>query len=97
MTLRKVASIWSSGPGEAMGSTAGRILQLLIVALAIGGLGALAWFKRWWELVALVTPILIITAVGAASLASNRRGEMLRRGVSARRCGAFAGGDGPIV
>ncbi len=77
MTLRKVASIWSSGPGEAMGSTAGRILQLLIVALAIGGLGALAWFKRWWELVALVTPILIITAVGAASLASNRRGEIL--------------------
>ncbi len=77
MTLRKVASIWSSGPGEAMGSSAGRILQLLIVALALGGLGSLGWRRRWWELVVMAAPILIITAVGAVSLASNRRGEIL--------------------
>ena len=77
MTLRKVASIWSSGPGEAMGSSAGRILQLLIVALGLGGLGLLGYSRRWWELIVMSTPILIITAVGAVSLASNRRGEIL--------------------
>ncbi len=77
MTARKVGRIWSSGPGEAMSSAAGRVLQLLVVALALAGLGLLAWRRRWWELTAMATPIVIITVVGAASLASNRRGEIL--------------------
>jgi hypothetical protein len=60
-----------------MGSTIGRALQLLVVALALGGLWLLARRHRWWELTVMATPIVIITAVGAASLASNRRGEIL--------------------
>ena len=31
----------------------------------------------WWELVALATPIVLVTAVGAASLATPRRNEVL--------------------
>ena len=33
--------------------------------------------RRWWELVALATPIVLVTAVGAASLAAPRRNEVL--------------------
>jgi Dolichyl-phosphate-mannose-protein mannosyltransferase len=77
MTARKVGRMWSGGPGEAMGSAAGRAAQLLIVALGIGGLGLLARRRRWWELIATVTPIAIVTAVGAVSLATSRRNEIL--------------------
>ncbi len=77
MTARKVWRMWSGGVGEAMSSGAGRAIQLLIVALAIAGLGVLASRRWWWELVALATPILLLTAVGAASLASSRRNEVL--------------------
>jgi 4-amino-4-deoxy-L-arabinose transferase-like glycosyltransferase len=77
MTARKVGRIWSSGPGEVMSSTVGRALQLLIVALALAGLWLLARRRQWWELTVMATPIVIITVVGAISLASNRRGEIL--------------------
>jgi len=77
MTARKVGRMWSSGVGEAMSSTAGRVAQLLIVALALAGLGLLAWRRRWWELIAIATPIVIVTVVGAASLAAPRRNEVL--------------------
>jgi 4-amino-4-deoxy-L-arabinose transferase-like glycosyltransferase len=77
MTARKVWRMWSGGVGEAMSSSAGRAVQLLIVALAMAGLGVLAWRRWWWELVAMATPILLLTAVGAASLASSRRNEVL--------------------
>ena len=77
MTVRKVGRIWSSGPGEVMSSTAGRLLQLLIVALALAGLWLLARRRQWWELSVMATPIVIITVVGAITLASNRRGEIL--------------------
>ncbi len=77
MTARKVGRMWSSGIGEAMSSTAGRALQILVVALALGGLGVLAWGRRWWELVAMATPLVLVTAVGAASLAAPRRNEVL--------------------
>jgi 4-amino-4-deoxy-L-arabinose transferase-like glycosyltransferase len=77
MTARKVGRMWSSGVGEAMSSTAGRAVQLLIVALALAGLGVLAWRRWWWELTATATPIVIVTAVGAASLAAPRRNEVL--------------------
>jgi 4-amino-4-deoxy-L-arabinose transferase-like glycosyltransferase len=77
MTARKVGRMWSSGIGEAMSSPAGRAIQILIVLLALGGLGVLAWSRRWWELVAMATPLVLVTAVGAASLAAPRRNEVL--------------------
>jgi 4-amino-4-deoxy-L-arabinose transferase-like glycosyltransferase len=77
MTVRKTWRMWSAGIGEAMESTAGRIVQTLIVVLAIAGLIALAWRRWWWELVAMATPIVLVTAVGAISLAAPRRNEVL--------------------
>jgi 4-amino-4-deoxy-L-arabinose transferase-like glycosyltransferase len=77
MTARKVGRIWSSGVGEAMSSSAGRAIQLLLVALGLAGFALLALRRRWWELVVLATPILLVTAVGAASLAAPRRNEVL--------------------
>jgi 4-amino-4-deoxy-L-arabinose transferase-like glycosyltransferase len=77
MTARKTWRMWSAGIGEAMASTAGRIIQTTLVALALAGMGALAWRRRWWELVAMTTPLVLVTAVGAASLAAPRRNEVL--------------------
>lgn len=77
MTARKVGRIWSSGPGESMSSSAGRVVQLLLMALGIAGFALLAVRRRWWELVALATPIVLVTAVGAISLAAPRRNEVL--------------------
>jgi 4-amino-4-deoxy-L-arabinose transferase-like glycosyltransferase len=77
MTARKVGRMWSSGVGEAMSSAVGRGVQLLVVALALAGLGVLAWRRRWWELAATATPIVLVTAVGAVSLAAPRRNEVL--------------------
>jgi 4-amino-4-deoxy-L-arabinose transferase-like glycosyltransferase len=77
MTARKTWRMWSAGIGEAMESTAGRALQTLIVLLALVGLGVLAWRRWWWELVAMATPIALVTAVGAISLAAPRRNEVL--------------------
>jgi hypothetical protein len=69
--------MWSAGVGEAMSSTAGRAIQVLIVALALGGLGVLGWRRRWWDLVVMATPLAIVTVVGAVSLAASRRNEVL--------------------
>jgi hypothetical protein len=77
MTARKVWRMWSGGVGEAMGSTVGRVVQVLLVLLGLGGLGLLGMRERWWELVAMATPIAIVTVVGAASLAAPRRNEVL--------------------
>ncbi len=77
MTARKVGRMWSSGVGEAMSSTAGRVVQVALVGLGLGGLLLLGLRRRWWELVALATPILMVTAVGAISLAAPRRNEVL--------------------
>jgi hypothetical protein len=77
MTVRKVGRMWSSGVGEAMSSTAGRAVQILVVALGLAGFPLLGMRRRWWELVALATPIVLVTAVGAASLAAPRRNEVL--------------------
>jgi hypothetical protein len=77
MTARKVGRMWSSGVGEAMSSTAGRAVQLLIVALGLAGLGVLGRRRRWWELAAMATPIVLVSAVGAATLAAPRRNEIL--------------------
>ncbi|HUC08146.1 MAG TPA: glycosyltransferase family 39 protein [Solirubrobacterales bacterium] len=77
MTARKVWRMWSAGIGEAMESTAGRVTQTLIVVLALAGLAVLAWRRWWWELVAMATPLALVTAVGAISLAAPRRNEVL--------------------
>jgi 4-amino-4-deoxy-L-arabinose transferase-like glycosyltransferase len=77
MTARKTWRMWSAGIGEAMESGAGRVVQVLVVALALAGLGALAWRRWWWELVAMATPLALVTAVGAISLAAPRRNEVL--------------------
>jgi hypothetical protein len=77
MTARKVGRMWSSGVGEAMSSTAGRVVQVLLVALGLVGFALLAVRRRWWELAALATPIALVTAIGAVSLAAPRRNEVL--------------------
>ncbi len=77
MTARKVGRMWSSGVGEAMSTTAGRVIQVLLVLLGLAGFALLALWRRWWELVALATPIVLVTLVGAVSLAAPRRNEVL--------------------
>jgi 4-amino-4-deoxy-L-arabinose transferase-like glycosyltransferase len=100
MTVRKVWRMWGAGIGEAMSSTAGRIVQGLIVLLGLAGLGVLALRRRWWELLAMATPILLVTAVGAASLAAPRRNEILMTlifplaGVALARMGAAISSSG---
>jgi 4-amino-4-deoxy-L-arabinose transferase-like glycosyltransferase len=77
MTVRKVGRMWSSGVGEAMSSPAGRAVQILLVALGLAGFVLLGLRRRWGELVVLATPIVLVTAVGAVSLAAPRRNEVL--------------------
>jgi len=77
MTARKVGRMWSSGVGEAMSSSVGRALQILLVGLGLAGFVLLGIRRRWWELVALATPIALVTAIGALSLAAPRRNEVL--------------------
>jgi 4-amino-4-deoxy-L-arabinose transferase-like glycosyltransferase len=77
MTARKVGRMWSSGVGEAMDGTAGRAVQILLVALGLAGFVLLGLRRRWLELVVLALPIVLVTAVGAISLAAPRRNEVL--------------------
>jgi hypothetical protein len=77
MTARKVGRMWSSGVGAAFGSEPGKVLQVIIVLLGIAGLALLGWWRRWWELLALAAPVVLVTAVGAISLAAPRRNEVL--------------------
>lgn len=77
MTARKVGRMWSSGVGEAMDTTAGRVVQILLVLAGLAGFALLALWRRWWDFVALVTPIVLVTLVGAVSLAAPRRNEVL--------------------
>ncbi|HWC47415.1 MAG TPA: glycosyltransferase family 39 protein [Solirubrobacterales bacterium] len=77
MTARKVGRMWSSGVGETMNTTAGRVVQILLVLLGIIGFVLLGIWRRWWELVVLATPIVLVTLVGAVSLAAPRRNEVL--------------------
>jgi 4-amino-4-deoxy-L-arabinose transferase-like glycosyltransferase len=94
MTVRKVWRMWSAGIGEAMESGGGRVVQVLLVLLGLAGLAVLAWRRRWWDLTAMATPIVVVTAVGAASLAAPRRNEVLMAlvfplaGVALARAGA---------
>lgn len=77
MTARKVGRMWGSGIGEAMSSGPGRAIQILLVGLGLAGFALLGLRRHWWELLALATPIALVTAVGALSLAAPRRNEVL--------------------
>jgi 4-amino-4-deoxy-L-arabinose transferase-like glycosyltransferase len=77
MTVRKVGRMWSAGPGAAMSSGLGRVVQVLLVLLGVAGLVLLAFRRRWWETLALAAPIVLVTLVGAATLAAPRRNEIL--------------------
>ncbi len=100
MTVRKVWRMWSAGIGEAMESGAGRVVQVLLVLLGLTGLALLGLRRRWWELVAMATPIALVTVVGAASLAAPRRNEILMTlifplaGVALSRLGAAISSSG---
>ena len=77
MTVRKVGRMWSSGVGSFMSTTLGRVIQIALVLLGVAGLVLLGFRRRWWETLALATPIVLVTVVGAASLAAPRRNEIL--------------------
>lgn len=76
MILRKVWRMWSSGVGEVMSSPAGRIVQVTLVLAGMAGLALLAWRRRW-EAIATGLPILMVTVIGAVTLAPPRRNEIL--------------------
>jgi hypothetical protein len=97
MTARKTWRMWSAGIGEAMESGAGRVVQVLIVALALAGLGVLAWRRWWWELVAMATPLALVTAVGAISLAAPRRNEVLMTLVFPLAAAALSRGTAAVL
>lgn len=75
MLARKAGRMWDQG--VSMTGPLGRGAQLLLLALGIGGIGSLARRRRWWELTAFAIPIVLITAIGAMTLASTRRNEVL--------------------
>jgi 4-amino-4-deoxy-L-arabinose transferase-like glycosyltransferase len=77
MLVRKTGRMWDQGVGPTMDSALGRAVQRLAVLLGLCGLAALTWRRRWWEFVAFAIPIALVTAVGAISLASTRRNEVL--------------------
>lgn len=100
MTARKVWRMWSAGIGEAMESSVGRIIQVMLVLLGLAGLGWLGLRRRWWDLIAMATPLVLVTAVGAVSLAAPRRNEVLMTlifplvGVALARAGAALSSSG---
>ena len=77
MTVRKTWRMWSSGVGEAMKSTPGRVVQVIVVVLALAGFAVLIGRRRFIEAAVFAIPIATITAIGAVTLASSRRSEVL--------------------
>ena len=77
MLVRKTGRMWDQGVGPTMDSTLGRTAQRIAVLLGLIGLVALGWRRRWWEFAVFAIPIGLVTGVGAVSLASTRRNEVL--------------------
>jgi dolichyl-phosphate-mannose-protein mannosyltransferase len=75
MLARKTGRMWDQG--VAMTGPAGRTAQLLLVLLGLAGLVTIGWRRRWWEFTVFAIPIILVTAIGAVSLASTRRNEVL--------------------
>jgi len=69
---KKVGRIWSHGPRNVMREPAWEVLHWALVALALIGLGVLAW-RRPWEALLLGTILFAITAASALLVASPRR------------------------
>lgn len=76
MLVRKGARMWSSGVGEAMSSTPGRVVQVLLVLTGLAGAVLLARRRRW-EVIPLTIPVVLITVIGVLTLAPPRRNEVL--------------------
>lgn len=76
MTIRKVTRMWSSGVGEALSSTPGRIAQVFLVLAGLAGAWILATGRRW-EILPLGIPILVVTGIASITLAPPRRNEIL--------------------
>jgi 4-amino-4-deoxy-L-arabinose transferase-like glycosyltransferase len=96
MTVRKVWRMWSSGVGEAMESTPGRVIQVLLVVLGLAGLAVLFARGRRLEAIVMAVPIGVVTAIGAATLASNRRSEILMTLVFPLAATALARGNAAL-
>ena len=77
MTVRKTWRMWSSGVGEALKSTPGRVIQVIVVFLGLAGFAVLIGRRRFIAAIVFAIPIATITAVGAVTLASSRRSEVL--------------------
>jgi 4-amino-4-deoxy-L-arabinose transferase-like glycosyltransferase len=77
MLFEKVGRMWSSGPGAALETGLGKVIQVLLVLLGVAGLVLLGVRRRWLETLCLATPIVLVTLVGAATLAAPRRNEIL--------------------
>ncbi len=77
MTGRKVWRMWSQGQGGAMRSLPGRVIQVALTLLGLLGLVLLARRRRWLETALCLVPIGGITAIGAITLASDRRAQIL--------------------
>ena len=77
MLFEKVGRMWSSGPGAAMETGLGKVVQVILVLLGVAGLVLLGFRRRRLETLCLATPIVLVTLVGAATLAAPRRNEIL--------------------
>lgn len=77
MTSRKVWRMWSNGQGAVMRSVPGRLVQVALVLAGLAGLALLVRRRSWYEAAICALPIGAITAVGAITLASDRRGQVL--------------------
>ena len=95
MTVRKVWRMWSAGVGEAMSSTAGRVIQVILVVLGLAGLVLLA-VRRRYEALILAVPIVVITGVAAITLAPPRRNEILMTLILPLAAAAIVAGMGRI-
>ena len=77
MLGRKVWRMWSTGQGAVARSVPGRVVQVLLVLAGLAGLVVLARRRRWLELVLCGLPVAAVSAIGAVTLASDRRAQIL--------------------
>lgn len=76
MIFEKGFRMWSSGIGEAMSSTVGRVIQVVLVLLGLAGAILLGRDRRW-EVIPMTVPIAVVTAIAVVTLAPPRRNEIL--------------------